>query len=206
MAREKATAETRARLLEAASVFMRDNDTLDVSLDQIARTSGLNGALVGYHFGSKTGLLRALLERDAGAALEQLEQLVVADLPPVTKMRYHLQGLIRTYAKVPYLNRLAVLLLKSGDADSAANVSRLVRPVIDAQRRIIEQGIASGDFRPIDPLLFYFAAISACDGIFGGRATLAALFDYDGPVDALRRVHAEQTVTLLLHGLVKAPE
>ena len=206
MAREKATAETRARLLEAASVFMRDNDTLDVSLDQIARTSGLNGALVGYHFGSKTGLLRALLERDAGAALEQLEKLVTADLPPVTKMRHHLQGLIRTYAKVPYLNRLAVLLLKSGDAGSAANVARLVRPVIDAQRRIIEQGIASGDFRPIDPLLFYFASISACDGIFGGRATLAALFDYDGPVDALRRVHAEQTVTLLLHGLAKAPE
>lgn len=206
MARAKATAETRARLLEAASAFMRDNDTLDVSLDQIARTSGLNGALVGYHFGSKFGLLRALLERDAGAALGQLELLVAADLPPVTKMRRHLQGLIETYARVPYLNRLAMMLLKSSDAATASNVTRLVRPVIDAQRRIIEQGVASGAFRPIDPLLFYFASISACDGIFSGRATLAALFDYDGPADALRRLHAEQTVTLLLDGLARPPE
>ncbi len=206
MAREQATAETRARLLEAASVFMRENDTLDVSIDQIARRSGLNGALVGYHFGSKLGLLRALLERDAGAALGQLEQLVSADLPPAVKMRHHLHGLIKTYARVPYLNRLAVMLLKAGGDGPAQDVRQLVRPVIDAQRRIIEQGIAAGDFRPIDPLLFYFAAISACDGIFGGRATLAALFDYAGPVDALRRLHAEQTVTLLLDGLIKPPD
>ena len=48
---------------------MSDRHSIDVSLSEIAAHSGLNSALVKYYFGNKNGLLLALVEREAAAAL-----------------------------------------------------------------------------------------------------------------------------------------
>lgn len=62
--REPAPSASRAILLETASAIMRDRDMVDVSLSELSQRSGLNSALVKYHFGNKAGLLSALLDRD----------------------------------------------------------------------------------------------------------------------------------------------
>ena len=55
---------TAERLLVAASELMIERASIDVSLSDIAQKSGVNAALVKYHFGNKDGLLLALLARD----------------------------------------------------------------------------------------------------------------------------------------------
>jgi AcrR family transcriptional regulator len=54
---------TAAKLLVAAGDLMIERNTTDVSLSEIAQKSGVNAALVKYHFGNKDGLLLALLAR-----------------------------------------------------------------------------------------------------------------------------------------------
>jgi hypothetical protein len=39
----------------------------------------------------------------------------------------------------------------------------LVQPVFNCQRHILAEGVASGEFRPVDHRIFYLSAIGACD-------------------------------------------
>ncbi len=52
---------TAAKLLKAAGELMTERNSIDISLSELAKKSGINAALVKYHFGNKDGLLLALL-------------------------------------------------------------------------------------------------------------------------------------------------
>src|SRR5438045_6222531 len=67
---------TAEKLLVAASELMIERASIEVSLSDIAQKSGVNAALVKYHFGNKDGLLLALLARDPATEIAQLEYLI----------------------------------------------------------------------------------------------------------------------------------
>ena len=73
---------TAAKLLVAAGDLMIERNTTDVSLSEIAQKSGVNAALVKYHFGNKDGLLLALLARDAETEVANLEYLLAQPIAP----------------------------------------------------------------------------------------------------------------------------
>lgn len=72
--------DTRERILDTAEVLFADGGVAATSLREITRKASVNLAAVNYHFGSKAGLLRAILERRFGplnherlAVLDRLE-------------------------------------------------------------------------------------------------------------------------------------
>lgn len=166
-----ATAE---RLLVAASELMIERTSIDVSLSDIAQKSGVNAALVKYHFGNKDGLLLALLARDAATEMSHLEYLLAQPIAPTAKLRLHIAGIIRAYHRFPYMNRLIHYLLHESSADAADEVSNFfVAPLLDFHRRLLAEGIRAGEFRTIDPVLFYTSLIGACDHLFFGRHAMS---------------------------------
>ena len=54
---------TKDRILDVAETLFADNGFAATSLRDITREAGVNIAAVNYHFGSKDGLLGAVLER-----------------------------------------------------------------------------------------------------------------------------------------------
>lgn len=194
-----------AILLDAASKILSERNTIDISLSEIAQTSGLNSALISYHFGNKDGLLLALLRRDAEAALAQLKQLVAMPLSPDQKIRLHIAGVINTYAKSPYLNRLIHFLLENTNTQLAQEVSDFfIKPLIAAQSSIIGEGVAAGVFRPLDPMFFYFTFVGACDIIFYGRPSLENdAFQINGLTPELRSRYTDFVVDAALRLLKK---
>lgn len=192
---------SRDHLLDAASAAMIEEGTADVSLHAIARKAGLTAPLVTYHFGSKEGLLLALARRDTNRSLEQLQELVAMTVPPEKKLRIHISGIIRNYAKRPYLNGLLNLLLRDETSETARIIKEtFVAPLALAQRTIIEEGIAAGRFRRIDSAMAYFVIIGACQYFFSNRITVRHILEGEADEAAVER-YAQEVVDVVLNGL-----
>jgi len=132
---------TAEKLLVAASELMIERSAVEISLSDIAQKSGVNAALVKYHFGNKDGLLLALLARDAETEVANLEYLLGQPITPTAKLRLHIAGIIRAYHRFPYMNRLIHYLLHESSAEAADEVSKFfVAPLLDFHRRLLSEG------------------------------------------------------------------
>ncbi len=184
--------DSATQLLEATSQLLATRNIVDVSLSEIAQASGLNSALIKYHFGSKDGLLLALVRRDATVALHRLDHLLKLQIPPEEKIRVHVAGIINTYVRYPYLNRLIHLLLTNSEGHIAEEIATFfVKPLVDAQSKMLQEGVAQGVFRRVNPMFFYYSVIGACDHIFFGRYSLKFAFGVEEFSSKLRDNYIE---------------
>lgn len=198
----------RERLLDTAGQLMGDRHATDVSLSELAEHSGLNSALVKYYFGNKDGLLLALAERDGAVALRDLQQLLQQDLSPTEKLRRHIGGIINNFYRRPYLNRLLHSLLDSRRADSAAArqiTKTFIDPVLELQRELLDQGVRAGEFRSIEPMLFYVSVLGACDHLFNARYALQHFSGRSTVSDAVRERYVAHVIDIFVNGISARP-
>lgn len=210
IAHPRATARnsTAEKLLVAASELMIARNATDVSLSDIAQQSGVNAALVKYHFGNKDGLLLALLERDAATETANLEYLLAQPITPTAKLKLHIAGIMKAYYRFPYMNRLIHLLLHESSAEAADEVAKFfVAPLLDFHRRLLAEGVAAGEFRKVDPVLFYTSLIGACDHLFFGRHAISRAVGVGPVTDEVCRDYVAHVEMMLLGGiLASAPD
>jgi AcrR family transcriptional regulator len=198
---------TAEKLLVAASELMIGRSSIEVSLSDIAQKSGVNAALVKYHFGNKDGLLLALLARDAATEMQNLEYLLAQPITPTAKLKLHVAGIIRAYHRFPYMNRLIHYLLHESSAEAADEVSEFfVAPLLDFHRRLLTQGIKAGEFRKIDPVLFYTSLIGACDHLFFGRHAMSRATGVGPVTDDVCREYIKHMEELICGGMLNQKE
>jgi TetR/AcrR family transcriptional regulator len=174
-------------LLATASEIMREGDIVDVSLSDLSCRSGLNSALVKYYFGNKAGLLLALLERDMADILRAVDALLGKDMEPEAKLRRHMDAVVDTFFRVPYIHRLLMRLIRESEPDEAQRLAdSYLKPLLAAYERLISDGVEAGVFRAVDPQLFYFTVIGAADRFFSARLVLRHCSDTDVLDEALR--------------------
>ncbi len=177
----------RTQLLDTASALMRERDTVDVSLSELSKRSGLNSALVKYYFGNKAGLLKALLEREWAAIVQSVEALLAKETDPETKLRIHMARVVDNFFRTPYTHRLLMRMIRDSHPDEGQRLSDCyMKPLLDAYEALIADGVAQGVFRPVDPTLFYFTVIGAADRFFTARFVLRYCGDSDALDEALR--------------------
>jgi AcrR family transcriptional regulator len=199
-AARNATAE---KLLVAASELMIGRSSIEVSLSDIAQKSGVNAALVKYHFGNKDGLLLALLARDAATEVAHLEYLLAQPITPTAKLKLHIAGIIRAYHQFPYMNRLIHYLLHESSVEAADEVSKFfVAPLLDFHRRLLAEGISCGEFRDIDPVLFYTSLIGACDHLFFGRHAMSRASGVGPVTEEVCRQYIKHMEALICGGML----
>ncbi|WP_454621556.1 TetR family transcriptional regulator [Bradyrhizobium cenepequi] len=198
---------TAEKLLVAASELMIERASIDVSLSDIAQKSGVNAALVKYHFGNKDGLLLALLARDAATEMSQLEYLLAQPITPTAKLRLHIGGIIRAYHQFPYMNRLIHYLLHESSPEAADEVSKFfVAPLLDFHRRLLDEGVRAGEFREVDPVLFYTSLIGACDHLFFGRHAMSRATGVGPITDEVCREYIKHMEALIFGGMLAKEE
>jgi AcrR family transcriptional regulator len=181
---------------------MIETGVLDISLVEITQRAGVNVALVSYHFGGREGLMVAIARADADVGMASLARLGASTLSPPDKMRRHVAGVISTYFERPYLHRLLQKLMREGSTTAVEEVNAFfVRPVFEARRQIIEEGMRSGEFRTVNPNLIGLAIEGACAQIFSSPAFRKAVLG-DGAIDrVLVEPYIASTADLILNGL-----
>lgn len=177
----------REQLLDTASEIMREGDIVDISLSELSCRSALNSALVKYYFGNKSGLLKALLERDMAYILQAVDTLLAKEMEPEAKLRLHMDAVVDTFFRTPYIHRLLMRLIREGEPGEAQRLAdRFLQPLLRAYERLISDGVDKGVFRAVDPQLFYFTVIGAADRFFSARLVLKYCSETDVLDERLR--------------------
>lgn len=198
--------DSRTILFDATAALLSERSTIEVSLSEIAQRSGLNSALIKYYFGGKEGLLLALLERVAERSMADLASLVEMDIPAEQKLRIHIGGIINTYYRSPYLNRLINYMIARGDTASSQRVVKIfVEPMIAAYRAIVAQGVAAGTFRPMDPGMLYYSVVGACEHIFYAGYSLPTTLGLAALTEQVRQQYVQHVLDLVFQGVLAHP-
>lgn len=193
---------SREILLKAAGELMTERSTVDISLSDIARHSGLNSAMVKYYFGDKQGMMLALAEDVIGRSLIRMNELVVMDVSATEKLKLHIQAIITIYFRYPFINQL-IYQLSTDPETSKVVAEKISKPLVEAQRVLLEQGAEAGEFKPVDPMMFYFIILGACDHLFFGRHIMKLAFGVDAIDDAIRREYTRTLLDMVFGGILK---
>ena len=128
-----------------------------VSVDAIARAAGVNKAMINYHFGGKNGLYLAILADLFDPVIARLTALADGDAPADEKLHGYFRMMLEMHHDKTRFPQMLIREVTTGGGHLDGGIRRRIAAVFDAVRRIIQQGIDDGTFRPVDPFLTYLA-------------------------------------------------
>jgi TetR/AcrR family transcriptional regulator len=184
-ARKARTGKTRNAILEAAEELFAERGFEATRLDDVADDVGIRRAAIFYHFGDKQELYAAVL----GEVFRGL----AADLPKegsaLERLEASLGGWIEFVARRPNVARLILREAAGARPGEATPFTLAGQATGDWFRRLLHEGIASGEFRPLveaDRFMGLIASIA-----FFHFAAMAWL-TLDEPVDPWSREELEK--------------
>lgn len=180
---------------------MTEMDSINITLSDIGKSSGLNTALVRYYFGNKRGMLYALADRAAAPAVEKLSEIVSADISATEKMKRYIVLLTDTYFHHPYLNRLWPHLCKTDDEYAEKILNEFLLTVKGFIYSMLDQGVESGEFKAVNNAFFSYQFMASCDALFRSTGLSKRAFDVEGINDKMKDDYAAHLVDTILGGL-----
>ena len=140
--------------------------------DAIARTARVNKALLYYYFKDKETLYGAVLDQVFGGLAQAIQQALSQDQPPREKLLAYVGAHFDYIASHPLYPPIVQGEMSRARRGRSGEFERIARqyfqPLFSRVGALIEQGIASGEFRPVDPkdfipsmiefIVFYFSS------------------------------------------------
>jgi TetR/AcrR family transcriptional regulator len=165
--------ESRAAILQAAIREFAHEGVAGARTDAIARSAKVNKALLYYYFKDKEALYGAVLDHVFSGLSERVQEALSRDLSPKQKYLAYVGAHFDYVASSPMLPGILMREWMRAGRTRSPHISRVVekylRPTFLRLSKLIQEGIASGDFRPVDPMqfipssvalvVFYFAAL-----------------------------------------------
>ncbi len=150
--------ESRAAILQAAVREFSREGVAGARTDAIARTAGVNKALLYYYFRDKETLYGAVLDEVFGGLKATIEKALASDLPPRQKLLAYVGAHFDYIASHPLYPRITQGEMMRAAHSKAPQLKRIARqyfgPLFGKVAAVIEEGKATGDFRPVDPVHF----------------------------------------------------
>lgn len=164
---------TRAAILQAAMAEFAKEGVSGARTEAIARAARVNKALLYYYFHDKEKLYEAVLETVFSGLAERILSALETDLPPRQKILHYAGTHFDYIAGSPIYPRLMQREMMGAGRQVSAQARRMVerysRPLFVKLAKVIQDGIAAGEFRRVDPLqfipsmiaviVFYFASM-----------------------------------------------
>lgn len=157
--------ETRENIIAVATREFADKGLAGARIDEIADQTATSKRMIYYHFGSKEGLYRAVLEQAYGTIRGQEAQARFETMPADEAMRALVGHTFDYHTGHPEFVRLVMNEnIHHGDhIGTVPGIKERNRQVINTLRAIIDTGVSDGLFRDdIDPVHLHMSISSLC--------------------------------------------
>ena len=178
---------SRAAILRAAIREFSQEGVAGARIDAIARRAGVNKALLYYYFKDKESLYSAVLDQVFGGLIAAVSGAFRLDAPPRERVLAYAGAHFDYIARHPLYPRIVQGEMMNAGRNGSSQLDRIVRqyfrPLANELSTVIMEGVASGDFRQIDPtqaipsiisvIVFYFTNAAAMRSMTGVDPLLA---------------------------------
>jgi len=186
-----------SQLFEVATRLFKEKGYHNTSMQDLADALGLQKPSLYHYIESKEELLFRILERGSLLLGGQIDEIYAADLSPVVKLRLVLEN--HAVTVMEHLDLVSVYIQEHRNLPP-----QRVKEIMAARKhyervliQIVEDGIASGDFRPVN-------AKMAVLGFLGMLNWAHQWFSPDGELSP--QEIAAILVDLALHGVAARPK
>ncbi|MFV2062171.1 MAG: TetR/AcrR family transcriptional regulator [Chloroflexota bacterium] len=171
----------------------KDGHGIDMSIDDLAKSSGVPRATLYYYFAGKEDLVQFYVGEMVRRANESVAKSIEGGGTPVARLEAVLRSMMRTYAEYPRMcveMSVAIKFLQNYGPVMAEMERGVLAPMV----ALLEEGTANGDFDVPDPM-------SAAIAMTGGMHMLATMdIVHYGKLDADAR--SDVLIPQMMRGLL----
>ena len=156
----KRSQNTKETLLRSATEVFVEKGFSGARVDDIARRASANKAMIYYHFCSKQGLYKAVLLRHIGGLHEEMGRAARPETQPLRRLTAFYGSLGRMFQERPSLPYMMLREILAGGIHMDEEVARELQGVLAFVRATVEEGVAHGSLRPVNPLFVHLSVIA----------------------------------------------
>ena len=174
--------ESRAAILKAAVGEFAREGVARARTDAIARSAGVNKALLYYYFRDKEALYQAVLDEVFSGVRSAIHQALSQQLPPRERLQAYVRAHFDYIASNPLYPRIvhAEFLRAGRDPSRLQGVAKqYFRPIFSELSSLLKEGAASGDFRGVDPIHFIPSMIAVITFYFITAPVMKVMTGFD---------------------------
>lgn len=191
---------TQVVILTAAEKEFAQHGFTAARTEAIAAKTGVAKSMIYYYFKDKEGLYRAVLQRSHADLVQTLQKLELEHLSPDIALEKFLRALLDCVSRNP---KLPTIMFHEAVQNQGKYYKHSDSVSIDAALiAILEKGVSSGVFRPLDPFqsainimgtcLFYFVGAGNIQQFPQGKRLLSK---------AMLEQHTQEAIALILAGV-----
>ena len=144
-------AAVKNRILDAAEELFAQHGYAGATAKMIAERAQVTPAMIHYYFGSKQGLLNAVLDRVAQGLEVMAQQIVQTGRPPEERLEIYFNWFFDYIVKHKNVARLTRLGVNGELGQAWLDVSqRVFRPLFRIGQAFLDDGIQNGRLREVD--------------------------------------------------------
>jgi AcrR family transcriptional regulator len=191
----------REALIAATIRLLKTVPPSKVTLREVARSTGVDPALVRYYFGDKSALLVTAASQLVADYYAGTTRKIHRTRSVRNRLRQRIADILDVLSENPYLHQIIVEHAVHWQREAG---EKMLRQVTDqaygVSRDLVDYGVANGELRRVDPRLLHIAIIGLCEAFVTLRPLVEELFK--GRSQAQRAaLYREFVVGLLLDGL-----
>lgn len=153
--------EPRQRILDAAAEVFAERGFGGAGVDEIARRAGVNKAMLYYYVGDKAALFGEVVSACVGRISEAVTAALAETEDPRARLQAIPRAFVRTVRERPFLPQLMLREIAAGGPNLPPHVLERIADVMAMTKRVLEDGLAAGAFRKVDPFVAHLILVGA---------------------------------------------
>lgn len=192
--------EVRARILAAAEELFAQRGFAGTSVRDIARSAGVNGAMIHYYFGNKEGLYHAIIE----SAASTVRALLITATNTTRTLEETLSQFVSGYARYIFSHPNLARVLHRELLAGGAYLKQLMQPATNYKilREALSGASRRGEMRKIDVDLAPISLMGMIIVFQLIQPVIPIAMDGSGYDEGFIKRLSDHTVDLFLHGAI----